>query len=954
MPLPQDGDSRALAGLAEEQALLTRQILRLRQTMEVLAGRLQAEGRTHAVKLLRDGLNIIDKRDEDAGGLTLNERMGHAGDELTGGQWMQSLERQQSVIKDLEALLEVLLDRQDLDKLEDKLEQIAQAKEVLDNLSRRQDEVQRESKGLQERLLEGAVQSFLESAASLAADQRAALSKNETSGRSTSALERERIEKELTLLSTREREIAELLAGWNPKSEEGLTLALPELLAANDADKAAALLEDTAERLQRTASELAADKAFEEVLVSLTEASEEIKRAKRQGSAQAGGAKEDAAKSAEKAVSDSQSDLRAERSAATSVGRSALEDALKQRAEALTAEAKELRESASEAMDAAQATLEAQADSGEGAQPTSAAAQAVLEKTSEGASQALEELRNQEEAQDFLPEAIAGAQEELSEMASALAEALGRLAEAGEQGGESTDALEKAKTAVARASSEMRRSAQATSASKGKSEQAATSDDPTDAAEADAAKAEASQAAQAALSALESALKAIDQARMDSLAGPAGQAAREQAASQQGMAEQAKALSKKIEQGEIGSELSEDSQAGAMEAIKDAVEAMDAAAKSLEEGRSGEASKEQRGAIDALEKAAREAQEGARPSTPQEQAAADALAEQQKAIENDLLNLAERLKEDERKEASLASSGAAEAAAEAAEAIESGDMTGAQQDEREVQREIEKAKDALEEEQEKYQQLRQEEALLQMTDELEALLASHQEQMAELLEVDAARAGRETPSRAQKLRLRRIAREQEASAEKAGELEAAILEEGSTVFSAVMSEVKGNLERIAVLLGPPGQKGAGDGYDSGERVQGLQSDTERLLTWLVTALREEKDRREEEDAKEEDAKEEDAKEDGEDEGEQQEPENRLVPSQAELKLLRSMEIDVARSLEQTLDAWPELAEMAPEDVDPLILEDIMRLAMRHTRVTELFGEVAQKLGVPLGVPTEQD
>jgi hypothetical protein len=931
---------------------LTRQILRLRQTMEVLAGRLQAEGRTHAVKLLRDGLNIIDKRDEDAGGLTLNERMGHAGDELTGGQWMQSLERQQSVIKDLEALLEVLLDRQDLDKLEDKLEQIAQAKEVLDNLSRRQDEVQRESKGLQEKLLEGAVQSFLESAASLAADQRAALSKNETSGRSTSALERERIEKELTLLSTREREIAELLAGWNPKSEEGLTLALPELLAANDADKAAALLEDTAERLQRTASELAADKALEEVLVSLTEASEEIKRAKRQGSAQAGGAKEDAAKSAEKAVSDSQSDLRAERSAATSVGRSALEDALKQRAEALTAEAKELRESASEAMDAAQATLEAQADSGEGAQPTSAAAQAVLEKMSEGASQALEELRNQEETQDFLPEAIAGAQEELSEMASALAEALGRLAEASEQGGESTDALEKAKTAVARASSEMRRSAQATSASKGKSEQAATSDDPTDAAdaaEADAAKAEASQAAQAALSALESALKAIDQARMDSLAGPAGQAAREQAASQQGMAEQAKALSKKIEQGEMGSELSEDSQAGAMEAIKDAVEAMDAAAKSLEEGRSGEASKEQRGAIDALEKAAREAQEGARPSTPQEQAAADALAEQQKAIENDLLNLAERLKEDERKEASLASSGAAEAAAEAAEAIESGDMTGAQQDEREVQREIEKAKDALEEEQEKYQQLRQEEALLQMTDELEALLASHQEQMAELLEVDAARAGRETPSRAQKLRLRRIAREQEASAEKAGELEAAILEEGSTVFSAVMSEVKGNLERIAVLLGPPGQKGAGDGYDSGERVQGLQSDTERLLTWLVTALREEKDRREEEDAKEEDAKE-----DGEDEGEQQEPENRLVPSQAELKLLRSMEIDVARSLEQTLDAWPELAEMAPEDVDPLILEDIMRLAMRHTRVTELFGEVAQKLGVPLGVPTEQD
>ena len=60
-----------------------------------------------------------------------------------------------------------------------------------------------------------------------------------------------------------------------------------------------------------------------------------------------------------------------------------------------------------------------------------------------------------------------------------------------------------------------------------------------------------------------------------------------------------------------------------------------------------------------------------------------------------------------------------------------------------------------------------------------------------------------------------------------------------------------------------------------------------------------------------------------------------------------MEVDVQRSLEQTLDAWPELAEMAPEDVNPLILEDIMRLAMRHNRVTELFGAVAEKLGVPM-------
>jgi hypothetical protein len=38
--------------------------------------------------------------------------------------------------------------------------------------------------------------------------------------------------------------------------------------------------------------------------------------------------------------------------------------------------------------------------------------------------------------------------------------------------------------------------------------------------------------------------------------------------------------------------------------------------------------------------------------------------------------------------------------------------------------------------------------------------------------------------------------------------------------------------------------------------------------------------------------------------------------------------------------------MDPADVDPLILEDIMRLAERHNRITKLFTQVAAALGVP--------
>jgi hypothetical protein len=44
-----------------------------------------------------------------------------------------------------------------------------------------------------------------------------------------------------------------------------------------------------------------------------------------------------------------------------------------------------------------------------------------------------------------------------------------------------------------------------------------------------------------------------------------------------------------------------------------------------------------------------------------------------------------------------------------------------------------------------------------------------------------------------------------------------------------------------------------------------------------------------------------------------------------------------------MDLHPELAD---EDVDPLLLEDISRLARRHERVYELFRGFRQRIGVP--------
>ena len=52
---PQDQESREQASLAEEQAHLRRQLRRLKDTMGILADRLEREGRTEAAELLRRG-----------------------------------------------------------------------------------------------------------------------------------------------------------------------------------------------------------------------------------------------------------------------------------------------------------------------------------------------------------------------------------------------------------------------------------------------------------------------------------------------------------------------------------------------------------------------------------------------------------------------------------------------------------------------------------------------------------------------------------------------------------------------------------------------------------------------------------------------------------------------------------------------------------------------------------
>ena len=150
--IPRDDalSSRELAGISEEQALLSRQLSRLRQTMEVLVLRLEAEGRPRAVELLKEGLELLNDRPESAQSLTLEESMADARERMQNGQVVQSLERQTMVIQGLEQLLSVLMERGNLDNIEEKLDRIREIKEGISELSQRERDLQRETEELRE------------------------------------------------------------------------------------------------------------------------------------------------------------------------------------------------------------------------------------------------------------------------------------------------------------------------------------------------------------------------------------------------------------------------------------------------------------------------------------------------------------------------------------------------------------------------------------------------------------------------------------------------------------------------------------------------------------------------------------------------------------------------------------------------------------------------------------
>jgi len=433
--------------------------------------------------------------------------------------------------------------------------------------------------------------------------------------------------------------------------------------------------------------------------------------------------------------------------------------------------------------------------------------------------------------------------------------------------------------------------------------------------------------ARAAESALSEALDAMRESRAQAQSSGQGSPSGEMAEAQAQLGQETDAARSQAGQGSM----SPSGQSETQRSLAEAREAMQRAAEQMKSGRSASAAGSQREALEALQRAREAAASDVQPKTPEQEARSSEQAAEQEAIRKALLDLATRNKE--RRDAPRMQSleRASSKASEAQKSLSEGELDEAVEQEQEVERELAQADRELADEEEQYQRLRQEEMLLRVAEEVRAMTESHAEAQASVRDVDAARAGNDRPSRAERLRLRRVAKDESALATRAGEIAQAIEEESSLVFAHLMRESERDLARVAELLDETG------GWQTGDRVQTLQEDVEESLSWVLEALRKEQRRREEEEQQK--------KQQGEGPQPPDNGQNRLVPDVAELKLLRRMEVETLDRLNRLLLLNPELLESVDE-ADPALLDEVLRLAERHERTTRLFETFRVRLGLP--------
>ena len=346
------------------------------------------------------------------------------------------------------------------------------------------------------------------------------------------------------------------------------------------------------------------------------------------------------------------------------------------------------------------------------------------------------------------------------------------------------------------------------------------------------------------------------------------------------------------------------------ESIKKAKSFMQQASSQLNNANPESAEQAQRQALEQMRKAQSSLGEN-RSLSPQQKEQSEELAQRQKEIQQEILELAKRLQEQRNNRYQSHLENAGKSAGEASDSLNEGNPEQAEPQAEETEKYLNLAKDAVQREQEKYLDLRQEELLFRIGEELRGMIEAHEKAMETTTEADAERKDSGgNPSRALRLRISRIGREEQGIATDCNRVATGLDQEGAQVFSFLLRANEEDLQRIAELLGPDGE------YKTGELTQSLQQDVAERFGDLQQALKEEMRRRQQ---------------DQQNQSQNQNQQRQLVPDVAELKMLKKLE----QYLEERTKTLIQLNEKGLAE-GPMLQREIDRIANRHSRITDLF------------------
>jgi hypothetical protein len=901
-------DPSVIERLRRDQDEILRKTERLQALMQRLLVRYEREGKQEQVALLQKGIEHLSRTN-------VLRDVASIRDDLESTAFTEALRKQNQVVDELERLLDILLARKSMESLDQQLATIgAQARsareleqrqreliqqalramqqeatpaerELLDRLARLRDEERREAQrntqqaGTRRPFLESALQRVRELLSRQDALDQAL--EDESAGR-TPAAKSEQFD--LGELAQRARELQASLRDEQRQQSLGERgKALQEAMAGND----------------REAAQRARD-AFEA----------DVQKAPRRPGGPDGSVRDpEWSALAQRA--------RAAAGADTAPGREELQrigqDAERLAAERAAAAAKANQETAAKVAQDAQKLADRLAD-GQAPPPESSAAAAAAE-----AREHLERAANATRQGD-----ASAAQRSVDQAITALDQSRNRHVR------EHPDAARAAGEMAAEASSTAQELANAPAPEQ--AEQAASDalreaaealrkvGDAVDQARERGQRPDAGQPAAAGRQQLDAARQALEQALQNAAEGNAqelGAAADRQRELERATAAAEQAVANAASQGQ----LTPAQQKAAEQTLGEARKGMQQAAEQLDRGMQASASQSQSAAAEALQRAA-DAIEKNQKASPEQKDRLREQARQQEQLTEDIIRLARELKERDNKNAERAANEAAEASRRAQRALDDGDAEETQQQQERARQKLEDAAKELEQEEDRYQDLRQEELLFRMKEELTTFLEKQRPLTKSTVELQKA-AGNDNLSRPARRQANQLGEEEQVLVGKTKLLVSALSDEGNLVYQAVLQANLEDLEEVVRRL-------AGRAPDVGTFTTLLQQDVEKRAEQLLEALAREQKRREQQRKEEQ---------------QQQQGENKFDPGReklvsliAELEMLKELGNDTRRASENLRTLIEVRRDETITEAEVAMIE---RLAHRHSEITRLFQQIKQ-------------